>query len=219
MSTLREAVKLYSALSLAGIVFAVTPIDWLVICHYLATRTLPHPQNFLMRLLWYHALCDIPFSLYLQYLVGYAKREHPPPRTALKVLSLALHRALDPPADSREEEKALTLLKLRRWFHHAPVEDIKADNVREWLAWAFGGSELEQCQQDPERKALVEEGLKLVQERCNVRFQPGYNPRVKALRLTLDDIKTMHRPFGYYVVCNGISGLSEWDRGPCRRTR
>lgn len=216
MSTHRDTVKLYSAFCLAGAVWAVTPLSWLAVfyrfaTHYLAAGNfyVPHPPNFFLRLLWYHALCDIPFSLYLKWLVRHAKRDHPPPRTALKVLSVALHRALNPAADSREEEKALTLLKLRRWFYHAPVEDIKADNVREWLAWAFGGSELEQCQQDPERKALVEEGLKLVEERCNVRFQPGYNPRVKSLRLTLDKIKTLHRPFGYYVVCNGISGLSE----------
>lgn len=210
----KEWLKFYACLGLAGLVWSVTPLDWAVVAFRVIGEyntsgqiLVSAPSHWFLRLLWFHALCDVPFSLYLTWLFRHAKREHPPPQVAMEILSASLNRALSPSSEeaTTEKNKELTLAKLRRWFYHAEADDIREDNVREWLAWAFGGTELEACQKDPRRNALIESGLYLVQEQCGVRFKPGYNPKVKALRLTLDDIKTAHRPFGYYVVCNGIS--------------
>ncbi|CAO1638446.1 unnamed protein product [Sympodiomycopsis kandeliae] len=217
----KDTLKLYAALALAGFVWSVTPVSWIVVLYrfstaYLATGKFlawpSRPDNWFLRLFWFNALCEVPFSIYLARLHHYAKRDHPPPDATLETLSASLIRALSQHSSSvnltekeHDIERDLMLSRLCRWFHNADPKDIKQDNVREWLAWAFGGTTLKECTSLPGRSQIIEKGLKMVQERCNFKFEPGYNPKVKALRLTLDDIKTSSRPFGYYVVCNGIS--------------
>lgn len=96
-----------------------------------------------------------------------------------------------------------------QWFFYADARSIKADNIREWLAWAFGGCELSEARLDKDRTRLVERGLQLVQDRLRWKFPEGYNADIKCMRLTLDPVRTLHRPLGYYLVCNGITNASE----------
>lgn len=113
------------------------------------------------------------------------------------------------PQDAAERRE-----RLRSWFHFAPVSDIYEDNVREWLAWAFAARSLQDTLADPKYAELINGGLEMVKRRTAWDdMKKGYNPTVKSIRLTLDPVRTMHRPFGYYVVTNGVSwGTIVWLR-------
>lgn len=102
--------------------------------------------------------------------------------------------------------------RLRSWFFFAPIEDIYEDNMREWLAWAFSARSLKDALADPQYAHLINDGLEMVKLRLGwTDMKKGLNPKVKAIRLTLDPVRTMHRPFGYYVVTNGVSfGTIAW---------
>lgn len=96
--------------------------------------------------------------------------------------------------------------RLRSWFFFAPIEDIYEDNVREWLAWAFAGRNLQDAKEDKECCQLIDEGLEMVKLRLNwPNVKPGFNPKVRAIRLTLDPIRVMSRPLGFYVVTNYVT--------------
>ncbi|EST09094.1 hypothetical protein PSEUBRA_001436 [Kalmanozyma brasiliensis GHG001] len=102
--------------------------------------------------------------------------------------------------------------RFRSWFLFAEPEDIYEDNVREWLAWAFAARNLQDALADEKYASLLNDGLEMVKLRLGwPDMKKGYNPKVKAIRLTLDPVRTLHRPFGYYVVTNGVSfGTIAW---------
>ncbi len=102
--------------------------------------------------------------------------------------------------------------RIRSWFFFADPEDIYEDNVREWLAWAFAARNLKDALADEKYAHLINDGLEMVKLRLAwPDMKKGHNPKVKAIRLTLDPVRTMHRPFGYYVVTNGVSfGTIAW---------
>lgn len=113
-----------------------------------------------------------------------------------------------------KEDASKTRERMRAWFFFAPLDKIYEDNVREWLAWAFAARNLEDALADEQYSRLINDGLEMVKLRCNwPDMTKGYNPNVRCIRLTLDPVRSMHRPFGYYVVTNGVSfGTIAWLR-------
>lgn len=257
----------YPAVALALLVWCVTPISWLIVAsatlHFYsdASGTAGFTASAAgwggaWAVIWYYALLEVPFSIWLAYLTHKAQKHRPPPKLSYRQLEALLVQCLDvgtaahPPTRRdgtldgsieafekhtvTEEEARLMWKCVRRvssldacppvcwvyaccslilpasqWFHLAPAHDIYCDNMREWLAWAFGGCELAECRKDKERARLIDRGLQLIQDRLRWKFPEGYNANVKCLRLTLDPVRTLHRPFGYYVVCNGATNASE----------
>lgn len=197
----KDNLKFAGAAALASAVWAVTPLSWLVVALGINGR---FPRS---GIVWWYSVCEVIFSVYLKLLSRRVQERLTPPEVDIKTLDALLDRCL---GKSGQADGEVLATRMRRWFHGAELKDIGADNVREWLAWAFGGTDLEACQKDPQRRELVEKGLSMVQQRLNTKFNPGYNARCKSMRLTLDPVKTIHRPFGYYVVCNGVSALSEF---------
>lgn len=105
-----------------------------------------------------------------------------------------------------ETEAETKRSRLRAWFHFAPLQDIYEDNVREWLAWAFTGRDLQDARQNQDILKLLDEGIEMVKIRMRwPDVQPGYNHNVKCIRLTLDPIQALSRPLGYYFVTNYVT--------------
>ncbi|EGU73015.1 hypothetical protein FOPG_18784 [Fusarium oxysporum f. sp. conglutinans race 2 54008] len=116
--------------------------------------------------------------------------------------------AIHPPPLSREERRALfnrcfgnipsPELYLKWWFLGADLDEIRRENVREFLLWAF----FERGSVDEEGEAIEEElqqYISLLEQRLGRRFQDGRG-NVKSLRLTLDSIKTTYRSLLWYMV-------------------
>ncbi|KAF5665154.1 hypothetical protein FHETE_6770 [Fusarium heterosporum] len=127
-----------------------------------------------------------------------------------------LHRlkqdAVHPPALSSQERKALfersfgsvssTEIYLRWWFLDADPNEIRRDNVREFLLWAFfersddGKLDYEDAETVEEE---VEHYLHILEERLGRKLEDGRG-NAKSLRLTVDEITTTYRGFVWYMI-------------------
>jgi len=84
------------------------------------------------------------------------------------------------------------------------VQEMRIGNITEWVAWAFFNVD-----EDKVPSSRREETQELVQELIQwmeVSLEPGYNPKLKPMRLTIDPIPSQHRPLLYYVVTQAIFG-------------
>lgn len=98
------------------------------------------------------------------------------------------------------------------WFQDCRWNEIRKDNMLEWLAWSLFSMPLEEVRrEDAEmdlkaepRSNLLEEILIRFENRAGSRLEPGYNPKLakRVIRLTIDPIKIELRPFGLYLLFN-----------------
>ena len=113
----------------------------------------------------------------------------------------ALHPSLPP----RQERDALFDLcqesvqdhkrYVSKWFFGAPLADIKLDNIKEFLRWAFLNTDAD----DPSYDEELEGYVKKIESEIGMAFEPGRTD-VKCLRLTLDKVDALHRSVIWYAV-------------------
>ena len=84
---------------------------------------------------------------------------------------------------------------LSQWFRGANREDIKRENVREWIYWAFFNTRKVTEQEDEEVEFYLSET-----ERLLGRTLPPGKSNVKSIRLTLDAVDCSHRSLFWYFV-------------------
>ena len=84
---------------------------------------------------------------------------------------------------------------VRGWFLGSPLSEIKRDNVREFLQWAFLNSRPEELKDGQELDQYIDSTEKLLGRK----FEPGRGDAV-CLRLTIDKVNMMHRPLIWYGV-------------------
>ena len=86
---------------------------------------------------------------------------------------------------------------LSGWFNFVPLSLVNRDNFTEWLYWAIFSSTVE----DGEGfLSEVEEYLTEMEQRDGIKLIPGYSPEIKPIRVTLDPVRTAHRPLVWYLV-------------------
>lgn len=128
----------------------------------------------------------------------------------LPLVSASQRKAIHPPLPSRKEREELVQrctkaiddpeAYLRKWFRDAPSEEIKRDNVKEFLTWAF-------FNQDgvAEAEAIgVEEGeldwcVAQTEDSLGRKFEEGRG-KARPLRVTVDPVLLQHRPLIWYMV-------------------
>ncbi len=69
------------------------------------------------------------------------------------------------------------------------------------LAWSFFASSIEEVRQNIEYMTELNETISIIENTKKVKFSEGYNPDIRCIRLTLDPIKAIPRPFVFYIVC------------------
>ncbi|KAG9249074.1 hypothetical protein BJ878DRAFT_150702 [Calycina marina] len=116
-----------------------------------------------------------------------------------------------PPAPAREERKQLFALcndnitncegYLRKWFLGAEIEEIKRENVKEFLLWAFFNRGGLPGDDDDE----LEEYVSATEKLLGRPIQEGRGS-AKPLRLTLDGVDMLHRSLIWYF-CVGFVDL------------
>lgn len=114
---------------------------------------------------------------------------------------------------------------LPTWFTYSGTgrgnpgyDELLEGNAVEFLAWAFfhktlpgrphsnyGASELDEIELRQVRSMLSEALNKHGMEK----LPPGYNERLRCSRLTMDEMKAVHRPWGVYAVTHTLGGLYE----------
>ena len=91
------------------------------------------------------------------------------------------------------------------WFNFVPPSLVNRDNFMEWLYWAIFSSTVEDGE---EFLSEAEEYLIEIEQRSGVRHIPGHNPKIKPIRVTLDPVRTTHRPLIWYLVCTSLSEVA-----------
>ncbi|KAH7317492.1 hypothetical protein B0J17DRAFT_622110 [Rhizoctonia solani] len=95
----------------------------------------------------------------------------------------------------------------KRWFLDSSAE-IRRENVIEWLKWGFFAGETcagEKCDKHDEE---IAEYLEALEHALGETFPPGYNPKVKSIRTTIDDVVIYHRPVVWYLIVCAVDMIS-----------
>ncbi|KAI1451830.1 hypothetical protein F4805DRAFT_449882 [Annulohypoxylon moriforme] len=120
-----------------------------------------------------------------------------------------------PPPLSREERRAIFQRcfanvpdgrrYLQMWFLGADESEIRRDNVRDFILWAFfdrwPGNESEE--EDVELDGYVD----AIEELLGRRLEPGRG-KAEGLRLTLDEVETRYRSIAWYLVVGVVDLVS-----------
>jgi hypothetical protein len=92
----------------------------------------------------------------------------------------------------------MTSESISNWFLCARGLRICRDNVVDWLLWALFSAHrteiLEEWEQELDRYITV------MAEHVGYSFGPDGKSEIQALRLTLDPVPMVHRPFVWYMV-------------------
>ncbi|RIA98659.1 Alpha/Beta hydrolase protein [Glomus cerebriforme] len=93
---------------------------------------------------------------------------------------------------------------LEGWFKvgnkKTRFDQIYRGNIEEWLGWSFFSSPIEIVRQNTEYINELYDIINVIENEKRVKFPEGYNPDVKCIRLTLDPVKAIPRPFIFYVM-------------------
>lgn len=114
-------------------------------------------------------------------------------------------KAAHPPLPSRRERRTLfdkchesvqdPERYLAKWFKDAPSSEIRRENVKEFFCWAFLNKSSFGILDDDE----LEEYATEMEKALGKSLPPGRG-NATSLRLTLDRVKTLHRPLLWYLV-------------------
>ncbi|KAH7349623.1 hypothetical protein B0T11DRAFT_133261 [Plectosphaerella cucumerina] len=85
-------------------------------------------------------------------------------------------------------------LFLRGWFDKAHMDDIRVENVKEWLAWALFDRESDYAEDDPELNEYIAE----FEERGGVKIKQGTGD-AESIRLSFDPVVMRHRSLLFYT--------------------
>ncbi|TGJ75344.1 hypothetical protein E0Z10_g11004 [Xylaria hypoxylon] len=149
-----------------------------------------------------YSILDALYALFIYY--PYSRRlkqaaEHPPLLPRAKRWALFI-RCLDNVPDINSY--------LHMWFLKANESDIRIDNVREFISWAFfdrhtgneTAAELEE----------LDEYLVEIKRRINYSLEPGRG-KAKSLRLTLDEIEVRYRSVVWYFIIGIVDLLTHFQ--------
>lgn len=94
------------------------------------------------------------------------------------------------------------------WFMGASPEEVYRENLTEWMLWAFFNQHSREAYQNEENgktAQVVDRYLDAWEQHTGMAVTPGYNPKVKCIRLNSDPVKTIHRPACVYIVSGDMS--------------
>ncbi|OJA13591.1 hypothetical protein AZE42_02725 [Rhizopogon vesiculosus] len=100
---------------------------------------------------------------------------------------------------------------LSGWFLSA---DFKRDNVVDWLLWALFSSTRDNCLVEWEDE--LEEYISMVEAITGRNLEPGYNAGAQCMRLTIDSVPMLHRPFIWYLIVGLVDTFTSfclWRQG------
>ncbi|KAJ4163608.1 hypothetical protein LMH87_005327 [Akanthomyces muscarius] len=194
----------WALIQVSVIIFRFTPLFYLLPLLALSAYSIYDPFA-----TPHHTAQAVLIGLLLAEAVFYVFLYRPQLRVA------ATTEAVYPKALTKAERQALfqqclahahdTALYLRGWFLNAPLDDIRRDNVREFLLWAF----FETSDEDAAaaHNAELDGYVATLEDRMGRRFAPGRGT-ARSLRLTLEPVTTAYRSLAWYVVIALVDGVT-----------
>ncbi|KAF2088573.1 hypothetical protein K490DRAFT_64621 [Saccharata proteae CBS 121410] len=92
---------------------------------------------------------------------------------------------------------------LSMWFKDAPLEEIKRENVKEFLRWGFMNTGEAKEEYEDELDEYVDE----MEEQLGEKIEPGRG-KAECLRLTLDEVDMLHRSIFWYLCVFVVDTLA-----------
>lgn len=125
-----------------------------------------------------------------------------------------IQRAAVPPASTTREERQALFTRvneniddlerfLTRWFLDSPLAEIKRENFKEWLRWAFLNTADTDSKYDDELEGYTQQTEAVLGRK----LAPGRG-KAKSLRTTLDKVNMTHRSLLWYGVSHVAVGIA-----------
>lgn len=99
--------------------------------------------------------------------------------------------------------ESMTSESITGWFLRSPGLHISRDNVIDWLLWALFS--VRNRDTNPEWEDELEYYISFMGEYVGYPLVAGSNPEIQCLRLTMDPVPMVHRPFIWYIVSFPLS--------------
>ncbi|RDB22664.1 hypothetical protein Hypma_010101 [Hypsizygus marmoreus] len=95
---------------------------------------------------------------------------------------------------------------MRTWFRKAPWSSVKLHEVRKWLYWSIFNADMPPLETlSTSQRAILDRTVDLLQKRSGYIFQEGSNPAAQPMRVTIDDVNILWRPFTFYMAIFSIN--------------
>lgn len=122
---------------------------------------------------------------------------------------LQTYKPYRPPPMSRSQRarlfyKALSLVPdgedfVRKWMLNAHMEDIRRENLKDWLLWALFEHDNTTNRPTKEINAELDQYIDDTEEKFGIKLRSGRG-KAEALRLAFDPVIIQHRSLFYYMV-------------------
>ncbi|KAI7853313.1 Alpha/Beta hydrolase protein [Circinella umbellata] len=187
---------------------AVAPLAFMYYVYYLATDELFFSfSSTIDTLLYYWLGCELIFYVFFQITRNRMQSPLPPVYPGPKERRTLYFNCINNIVDVEEW--------LVGWFmrSHNPeqqpmFEEIRRENLAEWIAWAFFAQPLENVLEDEEATNEMQWMIDHFSDKFGVHFAPGYDEDIIAFRLTLDPVQAYHRPLVFYLSIISMTYLN-----------
>ncbi|RYO86031.1 hypothetical protein DL766_003624 [Monosporascus sp. MC13-8B] len=176
-----------------------TPICLSCVAALVAFRGPPALSHPISKFLLGYSLADLLYAVFIY--IPYNRRlkeetNHPPPLSRAERKAF-IKRCLAYMPDTEQY--------LQMWFLGADRSEIRRENLRDFLLWAFfdRGPGLESEEDDAE----LDEYVVLVEHSLGRKLEPGRG-RAEGLRLTLDEVETRYRSVVWYLIIGVVDALT-----------
>ncbi|EJD43962.1 hypothetical protein AURDEDRAFT_88482 [Auricularia subglabra TFB-10046 SS5] len=86
------------------------------------------------------------------------------------------------------------------WYRGSASDELYRENIEDWLLWAVFGADRDELATHDDWNEEIDGYIKRIEELVGHPFPDGRNPRVRSIRLTLDEVDMRHRPLIWYLI-------------------
>ncbi|KAI0549647.1 hypothetical protein F4679DRAFT_260892 [Xylaria curta] len=178
-----------------------TPICVVYLLALIALKGTEEISSWTSKVVIGYGILDALYALFIYYPYNRRLKEaavHPPPLPRAERRELFI-RCLNNIPDIASY--------LRTWFLKANVSEIRRDNVREFLSWAFFDRHL--GNETAEELEELDEYLAEIEHRIGYELKPGRG-KAESLRLTLDNIEVRYRSVVWYIIVGIVDHITHF---------
>lgn len=154
-------------------------------------KAIAHPVSIFIEVIaaieiLFYLLFFLPYKRYLQTYKPYT-----PARMSRSQRARLFSKALSLVPDGEEF--------VRMWMLNAHMEDIRRENLKDWLLWALFEQDNTAGRPSKEVEAELEGYIDDTEEKFGIKLRPGRG-NAEALKLAFDPVIIQHRSLLYYMV-------------------
>jgi pimeloyl-ACP methyl ester carboxylesterase len=131
------------------------------------------------------------------------QRQLSAPLPLLKAVSTLESSNLAETSDDDDDEQCDSMPAATKKFK--TIAGLKKEELDEFFAWAFFGKDM--TDMEPTEMLELAVMYSMLEEKCHLRFEPGRGGKLEGRRLTLENVKPLHRPLLVYIIVHFIERI------------